>query len=101
VLFLLTGTFEQVIAICAFLFVAGYTLSFTALFVLRVREAETPRPYRAWGHPLTTGLALVLSLAFLVGVVAADRRNGLIALGLVVLSWPVYRMRRVEDGVRV
>lgn len=101
-LFLVTGTFEQVIAICAFLFVAGYTLSFAALFVLRAREPQAPRPYRAWGHPLTTGLALVLSLAFLVGVVAADRRNGLIALGLVVLSWPVYRMttsRKQLDGL--
>lgn len=89
-LFLLTGTFERVIAIAAFLFVAGYTLSFAALFALRRREPDAPRPWRARGHPWTTGLALVGSLAFLGGVVAADVRNGLIALGLVVASGPVW-----------
>ena len=55
-LFLLTGTFERVIAVCAFLFVASYALSFASLFVLRRREPDAPRPYRAWAHPWSTGL---------------------------------------------
>lgn len=91
-LFALTGAFQRVIAICAFLFVATYAVSFTALFVLRAREPDTPRPYRAWMHPWTTALALAGSLAFLGGMVAADRRNGLLALGLALVSWPVWRL---------
>jgi basic amino acid/polyamine antiporter, APA family len=91
-IFLLTGTFNRVIAISSFLFVAGYTLSFAALFVLRRREPQTARPYRAWGHPWTTGIALTGSIIFLAGVIVADRRNGLIALALVLASWPVWRL---------
>jgi basic amino acid/polyamine antiporter, APA family len=90
-LFLL-GTFERVIAVCSFLFVATYAMSFASLFLLRRREPEAPRPWRAWGHPWTTLLILVASLAFLVGTVAADRVTGLVALALVVASWPVYRL---------
>ena len=30
--------------------------------MLRWREPSLPRPYRAWGHPLTTALALLLML---------------------------------------
>jgi APA family basic amino acid/polyamine antiporter len=90
-LFLLTGTFERVIAVCAFLFVASYALSFASLFVLRRREPGAPRPYRARGHPWSTGLVLAGSIAFLGGTVAADPRTGLVALGLVALSYPVYR----------
>ena len=43
-LFIVSGKFDQVIATLAFFFVANYTLSFTALFVLRKREPDAPRP---------------------------------------------------------
>jgi len=72
--------------------VATYAMSFASLFVLRRREPAAPRPFRAWGHPWTTGLILVASLAFMAGTVAADRVTGLIAIGLVVASWPIYRL---------
>ncbi|MEO5816184.1 MAG: APC family permease [Gemmatimonadaceae bacterium] len=91
-LFLLGGAFEKVIAVCAFLFVASYTLSFASVFVLRRREPNADRPFRAWGHPWTTGIVLLGSLLFMGGVVAADPQTGLIALGLVAVSYPVFRI---------
>jgi hypothetical protein len=75
----------------AFMFVVTSAMSFIALFVLRRREPDLPRPYRAWGHPWTTGLIVLASLAFMGGTLAADRGTGLAALALCVLSWPVYR----------
>lgn len=92
--FLATGTFESIIAIAAFFFVGSYTLSFIAVFVLRRREPDVPRPYRARGHPWTTGFVLLGSLAFLVSAVIGDRRNSLFALGILVVSYPVYRLTR-------
>ncbi|HKS10224.1 MAG TPA: amino acid permease [Pyrinomonadaceae bacterium] len=89
---LLAQTFERVIIICAFFFVANYILSFISLFVLRFREPDTPRPYRAWGYPLTPGLALVGSVLFLAGAVYADRTNSLYALALLAASYPVFRL---------
>jgi APA family basic amino acid/polyamine antiporter len=94
VAFLATGTFESIIAIAAFFFVATYALSFAALFFLRQREPDAPRPYRARGHPWTTGFVFVGSLAFLVSAVIGDRRNSLFALGILLVSYPAYRMRR-------
>ncbi len=92
--FLATGTFGSIIAIAAFFFVADYALSFVAVFVLRSREPRASRPYRAIGHPWTTGFVLLGSLAFLASAVVADRRNSLFALGIVVVSYPVYRLSR-------
>lgn len=89
-----SGTFETVIAIAAFFFVMQYTVSFFSLFVLRRREPTLPRPYRAKWHPWTTGLVLVGSLAFLASAVASDRQNSLWALGIVVVSYPVFLLRR-------
>jgi APA family basic amino acid/polyamine antiporter len=92
--FIVTGTFETVIAKLAFFFVANYTLSFVTLFVLRHREPDAPRPYRAWGHPWTTGLALVASVAFLIGAAASDPISSRDAFILLLLSIPVYLLMR-------
>ena len=50
--------FVPVMNALAFFFVANYTMSFISVFVLRRREPELERPYRAWGYPWTTALAL-------------------------------------------
>ena len=92
--FLATGAFATVLAIAAFFFVAQYTLSFLAVFVLRRREPNAARPYRAKGHPWTTGLVLLGSVAFLVSAVVSDRRNSLYALGILVASYPVFLLAR-------
>jgi basic amino acid/polyamine antiporter, APA family len=88
--FLLSGSFNQVIAVLAFFFVANYAVSFTAVFVLRRREPDWPRPFRAWGYPWTTALALLGSLAFLASAVMSDTRNSLWVLLLLALSYPAY-----------
>lgn len=93
VLFIVFGqTFDKVIIILAFFFVANYILSFISLFVLRFREPDKPRPYRAWGYPITPGLALIGSLLFLAGAIYADRENSVYALLLLAASYPVFRL---------
>ena len=100
VLFIVYGkTFEKVIAALAFFFVANYTLSFISVFVLRWREPERPRPYKTWGYPWTTALALLGSIAFLVGAVATDlqsedQRNSIYALLLLAASYPAFLLLR-------
>ncbi|HEY2164112.1 MAG TPA: APC family permease [Gemmatimonadaceae bacterium] len=92
--FLATGTFETIIAIAAFFFVANYTTSFIGLIRLRLREPQRARPYRTVGFPWTTVLVLLGSLAFLASAVVADRRNSMFALGILVVSYPVFRLTR-------
>ncbi len=90
--FFVLGSFERVIAMLSFFFVANYTLTYTSLFVLRFREPQANRPYRAWGYPWTTGIALAASILFLIGSIATDRENAPLALGMLVLSYPVFRV---------
>lgn len=85
-------TAGRAITIVSFFFVANYILSFVSLFVLRRREPEKPRPYRAWGYPWTTGLALLGSVLFLAGAVVSDTRNSVYALLLLAVSYPVFRL---------
>ena len=98
-LFIVFGKqFGKVIEALAFFFVANYTISFTSVFVLRWREPERPRPYRSWGYPWTTGLALAGSVAFLIGAIWGDihseKWNSIYALILLALSYPVFRVSK-------
>ena len=96
VLFILFGqSFEKVITVLAFFFVAAYALSFLSVFVLRAKEPEKERPYRAWGYPYTTGIALAGSILFLLGAIKSDTRNSIYALLLLALSYPVYRLAKM------
>jgi len=89
--------FDRVINALAFFFVANYILSFISLFVLRRREPDKPRPYRAWGYPFTTAVALLGSLLFLAGAMWANTTDSLYALGLLAVSYPVFRLMKAAD----
>jgi APA family basic amino acid/polyamine antiporter len=93
VVVILSGTFEQVIALYAVLFLLSYVSAFLAVFVLRQREPRLPRPYRAFGYPVTTAAVL------------EDPRSGLIAAAFLGVCAPVYawlaRGRRLRTQVSV
>ena len=86
--------FETVISVLAFFFVVNYILSFVSLFVLRSREPDKPRPYRAWGYPVTPALALIGSVLFLAGAIRAETRMSVYAVVLLAVSYPVYRVMK-------
>lgn len=96
-----SGAFEKALAALAFFFVTNYAITFLSVFALRRREPLTPRPYRAWGYPVTTALALASSVAFLVGAIASDTENSLYALALLAASYPAFLLlrRRARAGV--
>lgn len=71
-----------------------FTLCAVTLFVLRVREPERPRPYRAHGYPLLPFLFLVFGVAIVVNSlwnaerIAVQRALLLLAVGVVLyFSW--------------
>jgi APA family basic amino acid/polyamine antiporter len=87
---ILTGSFNQIIALFAVLILLYYVSAFLAVFVLRYRMPGAPRPYRALGYPVTTSVALLGSVAFLVAALIEDRRAALLALGFIAACVPAY-----------
>ena len=95
VLFIVSGTFNAVLAALAFFFVANYGMAYISLIVLRRREPDLPRPYRAWGYPWTTLIVLLGSIAFLAGAVIGDKKHSLWALLILTASYPLYLVVKV------
>jgi len=91
-------SFDQVLAALAFFFVANYTMAYLSLIVLRYREPDLARPYRAWGYPWTTIIVLLGSVAFLVGAVISDKLHSLFALAILAISIPIYLVVRLMSS---
>jgi APA family basic amino acid/polyamine antiporter len=89
--FLLFGTFGAVLGVFALLLGVNLLLMSVSLLVLRRREPDAPRPYRAWGYPWTTWAAIFIGVVFIVAIALSDRRNGMMALAILLGSYPVYR----------
>jgi len=83
-----------VLAVLVFFFVGTYALSFLSLFVLRRTAPESERPWRAWGHPWTTLLALIGACSYLAAAMMHDVMSAIFAAFLVALSIPVFFLAR-------
>jgi APA family basic amino acid/polyamine antiporter len=100
----LSGTFQTVLALSAFFYVVQYATTFTSLFVLRRREPDAPRAYRAWGYPWIPALVLCGALAFIAGNIIGDWQDSSRALIVMAASYPVYLVAKAvldrgsEDG---
>jgi basic amino acid/polyamine antiporter, APA family len=83
-------TFEQL----AEAFVLGiwpfYVLCVIAVFVLRRRRPDAPRPYLAWGYPWVPILFLLASLGMLGNALVRQPATTLLSFGIILSGFPVY-----------
>jgi APA family basic amino acid/polyamine antiporter len=86
----LSGSYSNLISYVVFASLAFNGLTVAGVFVLRHKRPDLPRPYRAWGHPVTTGLYILGAGFFTIYIFAGETTNALIGIGIVVLGLPVY-----------
>jgi APA family basic amino acid/polyamine antiporter len=86
------GTFEKLMAIYAFYAVVNNIVLISALFVLRKRSPDLPRPFRAWAYPFAPLAVLLISIALVIGFIISDPRDSTYALVLLAVSYPIYRL---------
>ena len=88
-LFIVTASFESILVFSGFVLALNSLLTVAGVFVLRAREPDIDRPYRAWGYPVTPVVYLALTL-WTLAYLALDRPTeagvaGLLIAGGVVL----------------
>ncbi len=84
-LFILSGSFEQVVTFSGFILSLFTFLSVMGLFVHRRRFPEAERPYKTWGYPVTPILFLMLTgwtMVFLLIEKTAESVLGIFTLGI-------------------
>jgi basic amino acid/polyamine antiporter, APA family len=67
-----------------------YFSAVVAVFVLRVRRPDQPRPYRTWGYPLVPAVFLAFYVFLLVSMFWERPTHRLIGIGLIAMGAVVY-----------
>jgi APA family basic amino acid/polyamine antiporter len=89
---IMIGGFEFLLYLSVFFYLYLYVLLIAGVIILRSRQPDADRPYRAWGHPWSTYSCLfgwILISLFQVGV---EIDTAAYAAIFVAISWPVYRV---------
>jgi APA family basic amino acid/polyamine antiporter len=90
----LSGTYSDLLRYVVSVEFVVLVLLVAAVPVLRRARPEAVRPYRTWGHPVTTGLFLLTASAVVAVLAVAAPRTTWPGYGLVLLGVPVYFLRR-------
>jgi basic amino acid/polyamine antiporter, APA family len=92
-------TFEQLAEAFVLLLYPFLALTVAAVFVLRRRRPELPRPYRAAGYPLVPAVFLVGTVAMMGNALLERPAATLLSAGIVAAGVPVYYgARRSASG---
>jgi basic amino acid/polyamine antiporter, APA family len=70
-----------------------YALMVAAVFVLRRRRPDLPRPYRVWGYPWVPGIFLVASAFMVANALITDTRNTGFTFLIILAGLPVFWLR--------
>jgi len=94
-----SGTYTQLLTYVVFVSFLFYAMSSAAVILLRRREPEMPRPYRAWGYPVTPVVFILFSGYLILNTIVNAPRDAAIGGGLLLLGLPVYAWCRKRYGV--
>ena len=90
VLVLSGGTLSQLVDYTGFAVVLFAGVAVAALFVLRWREPDAPRPYKALGYPVAPGLFVAASAVMVVYEIWNNPVPSLAGLGVIAAGLPLY-----------
>jgi len=97
----LSGTLTELVSYTGFAVVLFSAVAVTGLFVLRWRHPGEPRPFSAWGYPVTPAVFVLAAAAMLVSEVAQRPRPALGGAVVICAGIPLYGwLRRRSAGAR-
>ena len=88
---ILIGGFEFLLNLSVFFYVFLYALLIAGVLILRSRQPDADRPYRAWGQPWSAYACLFGWVLIALFQAVAEIDTGVYAAIMVAISWPVYR----------
>jgi APA family basic amino acid/polyamine antiporter len=86
----LTGKYGDLLTYATFASLLFYILTIGGLFILRKREPNAERPYKAFGYPFVPMIYMVITALICFALLIYDTRNTGLGLAIVALGVPVY-----------
>jgi APA family basic amino acid/polyamine antiporter len=86
----LSGRYEDLLTMVSFVVVIFYVLTIIGIFILRKKEPETPRPYKAFGYPILPIIYILMATVFCVGLIYTEPIYSLSGLAITLIGIPLY-----------
>jgi basic amino acid/polyamine antiporter, APA family len=100
-LWCLSGRYGDLLDMISFVVVGFYMLTIAGIFILRKKQPEADRPYKAFGYPVLPIIYIVMGLSFCILLIIYKPRFTWPGLIITLIGIPVYyaiRNRKSEIG---
>jgi APA family basic amino acid/polyamine antiporter len=90
VLLCLSGTYSDLLDYVIFAVLIFFTLTILAIFILRAKLPDIPRPYKAFGYPVIPSIYILTTITIMVILLIYKPDYTFPGLGIVLLGIPVF-----------
>jgi APA family basic amino acid/polyamine antiporter len=94
ILLVLTGSLDALANYVGFAITLFLGLAVAAVFVLRARDPDAPRPFRTLGYPVTPAIFTLASAGIVANAFYSDLRRTLIGSAIILAGIPLYLLLR-------
>lgn len=94
VLLCLSGTYSDLLDYVIFSVLLFFSLTILAIFVLRIKKPDIPRPYKALGYPVIPAMYIFTTVLIMVILLIYKPVYTASGLGIVILGIPVFYIWR-------
>ncbi|MBI3320431.1 MAG: amino acid permease [Candidatus Omnitrophica bacterium] len=92
IVLIFTKTFDQIMTYSTVVISVFFTMAVAGVIVLRRQHPTLPRPYKAWGYPVTPILFILVMVGFILDVCVKQPAESIFGFGLMALGVPLYRL---------
>lgn len=90
ILLCLSGTYSDLLDYVIFAVLLFFALTILAIFILRVKQPDIPRPYKAFGYPVIPSLYILTTTVIMIILLIFKPLYTFPGLGIVLLGIPVF-----------
>ena len=87
-----TKTFDQIMTYSTVVISVFFVMAVLGVIILRRTKPRHPRPYRAWGYPVTPIVFILTMIGFIAVVCYREFAEALFGFGLLALGFPLYAL---------
>lgn len=97
ILLCLSGTYSDLLDYVIFAVLIFFCLTILAIFILRVKKPDIPRPYKAFGYPVIPAIYILITIIIMVILLIYKPNYTFPGLSIVLLGIPVYYIWRYKN----
>jgi APA family basic amino acid/polyamine antiporter len=91
----LSGRYGDLLDMISFVVVVFYVLTIFGIYILRAKNPNAERPYKAIGYPILPAIYILMGIAFCILLFVYKRTYTEYGLGIVLLGIPIYYITKI------